>query len=220
MIRSGGNVTGYFLEPNYKMFYIIGGPPRSGKSILCNRLLQDYHVPGISTDMLRALFESGNPDLGISPDTSFEDNATRMWPYLEGFINFTKMCQHDYLLEGDALLPSLLKNFAQDPYCRILFIGFERINPKRKLQNIRDFSEDSDWTSEMLDRELIGMLNGLKQRSKRFREECEIYGIRYIDTSEDFEQAIDEAVQYLLNICGRRRGDRRGRSIPAKYLRA
>jgi adenylate kinase family enzyme len=47
------------------MLYLIGGVPRSGKTQVQKYLLNNYKIPGISTDTLRSGFYN-MPEFGIN----------------------------------------------------------------------------------------------------------------------------------------------------------
>ena len=42
--------------------YLIGGPPRSGKSVLARRLTADRAIPFIPTDLIWAVIEVSQPE--------------------------------------------------------------------------------------------------------------------------------------------------------------
>lgn len=47
------------------MTYLVGGTPRSGKSILKDILLEKYKIPGLCTDYLRDALMDEVPGFGI-----------------------------------------------------------------------------------------------------------------------------------------------------------
>ena len=62
------------------MLYIVGGPSRSGKSIIADRFLKSSQVPYISLDLLMMGLYKGLADFGVDPEAHPAAVAAKIWP--------------------------------------------------------------------------------------------------------------------------------------------
>jgi len=82
-----GNAVGvltdtYFCYKINAMIYMIGGPPRTGKSSLAQLIMKNYQIPYVSTGGLTAMLKPiGQPSFYNS------EKSERFFPYLELFID-------------------------------------------------------------------------------------------------------------------------------------
>lgn len=183
--------------------YIIGGTPRSGKSTLAKILFDKHHINFMRTDLLREGLMLGVPEFGILKDEekqSDEDKSIILWPYFKGILEARKYLDDDLVIEGTNFEPKFLAEFRDREDLKILFLGFTEVDVDEKSKQIRASEENDidEWTSEMSDDELRGLVEYLKQKSIYFKNECEKYNMKYIDTSKNFELAINEAMESLI----------------------
>ena len=72
-----------------RVLYIVGGPPRVGKSALGRRVMEDRGVPWLSTDIVRTVVRSADRQIDEldrgHPDPDLV--AERMYPYLERAVD-------------------------------------------------------------------------------------------------------------------------------------
>jgi hypothetical protein len=78
-------------------------------------------------------------------------------------------------------------------------MGYTEIDPHTKLMEIRRNISESDWTYRYSDVELLELVEKQVLRSKELKAECEIYGIKYFDTSLDFHGTVKSVAQYLVS---------------------
>lgn len=182
------------------MNYIVGGTPRSGKTALKDFVLQKYKIPGFCTDFLRDALDNNVSAFGIKKGMNDREKSEILWPYLEGILQErSKHYRDDLLIEGTNFLPKYLREFKNDPNIGMVFLGFAEINPDKKFDDIRTFpSHEGEWTEELNDFELRDIISEFIEISKYFKSECEIYGIKYFDTSKDFSSVIEQAASYLI----------------------
>ena len=80
----------------------------------------------------------------------------------------------------------------------VLFIGYPTISPQEKLKAIRQFCGDSfDWTNKTNDQVLLERLHKFIDISQKIKESCAKYNLPFFDTSDNFEQVIEEAHAFL-----------------------
>ena len=102
------------------MIYLIGGAPRSGKSILGQQVAAKLNCSWISTDilydMLRAKALDGMISKWDASPESIVQTAAWFYPCLERFVWGVASSAENYVIEGVTILPAqvaqLKKKFA------------------------------------------------------------------------------------------------------------
>ena len=185
------------------MLYMIGGAPRSGKTMLARRMFAEHGLPYFSIDTLIASLASAQPELGMRVSDPALKRLEVVWPTLRKIANDVLQSGEDLLLEGDVLLPRSLMEFSHDTYAGIkaCFIGYADVDPLRKLHAIRAHAAGViDWTEELDDAHLLNLIGELRAFSEYLRRECCHYKIPYFDGSTCFARAISEAKTYLRSV--------------------
>jgi len=130
------------------MIFLLGGPPRVGKSIISSKIRQKSAVSVVSTDTLGAVLENvlspdAAPDLFVfdkfnempmtervklimTNPTELVDYVRReshvVWKAVETFVRRENDAGRDVLIEGVAVLPELMSQLEGIPH-RVVFIG-------------------------------------------------------------------------------------------------
>ncbi|HEX8182722.1 MAG TPA: hypothetical protein VF575_03930 [Candidatus Saccharimonadales bacterium] len=173
---------------SYYMLYLIGGPPRMGKSTMAQRLLKDATLPYVSTDGLTVMLEPA----GLS---SFYDvrKSELFFPYLDLFVSrIIKSCP-DYLIEGDAFGPDHVEILKTKYDLKCVFLTMNHTSTEKIVQNV-GFDR---WTDEVSNEHLEGLVKRIQLASKDIQLKCELYNIKCIDLSENYTEGFDEAYQFL-----------------------
>lgn len=180
------------------MLYIVGGVPRSGKTQVRKLFLREHTISGITTDILRGGFQNGLPEFGIYRGQSSEERSRKLWPFLRGMIEEFKYYESDFVLEGANLIPDLVKEVKNFDYVRICFLGYGNIDPEVKARDIRNYPSEAEWTTNILDTDLLGIITRNIENSKILEERCREFGLAYFDTSNNFSMTVRDSVNYLL----------------------
>jgi hypothetical protein len=182
------------------MLFMIGGAPRSGKTTLARRMLAEHGLPYFSIDMLIASLASAESLLGLRVRDPPLKRAEVIWPTLRKIAIDASQNDHEFLLEGDVLLPKHAMEFGHGPHAGIMacFIGYADVEPPKKLRAIRHYAAGrTDWTHELDDVHLLKLIGDLRTFSKYLRRECCHYKIPYFDGSTCFASALRDAEAYL-----------------------
>lgn len=182
------------------MLYIIGGAPRSGKTILAQRMLAEHGIPHFSIDALIAGLASAEPELGLRVSDPPMKRMEVIWPTLRKMASPALQNNAKFLLEGDVLLPKHLMEFGNDAHIGIkaCFIGYADVDAAKKLRAIRQYAADqTDWTDELDDLRLLDLIGEFRSFSEYLRRECCHYRIPYFDGSACFASALRDAEAYL-----------------------
>jgi hypothetical protein len=184
------------------MLYMIGGAPRSGKTILARRMLAEHGLPYFSIDALIASLASAEPLLGLRVSDHPLKRTEAIWPTLRKIVSDAARNGDEFLLEGDVLLPRQVMEFGfghgSHSGIQACFIGYADVDPAKKLRAIRHYAEGrTDWTHELDDVRLLNLIGDLRTFSEYLRHECCHYKIPYFDGSTCFASALRDAEAYL-----------------------
>ena len=183
-----------------KQIFLIGGVPRSGKSIVRKKLLNSHNVSsGIGTDNLREMLDYGNSSLDISHKNTPKENLRVMEPYFDALIkNQIKYSPESLILEGDILLPQFLNKYKNNKKIKSCFIGYSKIDIKNKLACIYSYPDSANWIKNKPEKEAIALIKWFVSESKKYRIQCSNLKIKYFDTSVDFEKNLNKIINYLI----------------------
>ena len=205
--------------------YFIGGAPRIGKTLLALALAEKIKGHYVSSDSIRnAAKKSCNDrdsDLFILNKTEhipeeawLKDHnelpekiieyqnreSIALWPSVVSFCN--SFCEDNavHVLEGVALLPSLVSQMKDIPR-HVVYVGNTSENhPEAMLKFAKDFPQ-WDWmgSSGYSEEKIRAMGNFVRTMSLYFKSEAEKYGFQYFEIEDDnFDGSIEKICQYML----------------------
>ena len=191
------------------MIFLLGGPPRVGKSIISNEIRRKFAVSVVSTDALDAVLENflspeSAPDLFVFGKFNKMPMAERVklitknpaelidfvrkeshvvWKAVEAFIRRENDEGRNVLIEGVAVLPELISQLEDIPH-RVVFIGNQGENHK---ENIKKFAEENehDWMRGVSDQYIGAFAMFVKRMSSYIELETKKYGFRYIEMDKE-----------------------------------
>lgn len=206
--------------------YFIGGAPRIGKSLLAYRLAQNIGGHVVSTDSIRNAAKKASSDRESDlfiinrtenvPDSEWLDQhinrpeevvdiqnreSKAVWPSIVSFCNSFSEDSALHIVEGVALLPSLVAEMKHKPK-HIVFVG--NTSPTHldaMLKYAKDFPEQ-DWMASMnySEEKFKGMARFIQAMSGYFKKEAEQYGFSYYEIDDaHFKSSIETIVADLLS---------------------
>jgi 2-phosphoglycerate kinase len=211
-----------FFEDSHLMIFLLGGPPRVGKSIISSEIRQRHVVSVVSTDTLGAVLENvlspeAVPDLFVFGKFNEIPMAERVKLILKdpaGLIDYARKESHviwkaveafsrretdegrDVLIEGVAVLPELVSQLDDIPH-RVVFIGNQGENHK---ENIKKSAEENerDWMREVGDQYIGAFAMFVKRMSAYIEQEAKKYGFEYIEMDKKpFGDVTEEVMKSL-----------------------
>ena len=200
------------------MIFLLGGPPRVGKSIISREIRQKHAVSVVSTDTLGAVLENvlspeATPDLFVFGKFHEMPMAERVklimkdpaeligyvrkesyvvWKAVEAFIRRENDEGRDILIEGVAILPELMSQLEDIPH-RVVFIGNQGENHK---ENIKKSAEENeyDWMRGVSDQFIGAYAVFVTRMSAYIEQETMKYGFKYIEIDKELFGDVTEDV--------------------------
>ena len=206
------------------MIYLLGGPPRVGKSIIASEIRQKYALSVVSTDTLGAVLENvlspeGAPDLFVFSKFQEMPMANRVkllknepevlidyvrkesyvvWKAVEAFIRRENDEGRDILIEGAAVLPELVSQLEDTPH-RVVFIGNQGENNK---ENIKKSAEENqhDWMRDVSAPYLEAYAMFVNRMSAYIEQQAKKYGFKYIEMDKKLFGFVTQEVMKTLGL--------------------
>ncbi len=167
--------------------------------MLAWRLLAESRLPYLSLDVLKMGLTRGVPAFPIDPDAGAIEVAERLWPLIREMSRSLLFDQVPYVFEGE-LLPKHVAAL-RDEYpsqVRGCFLGYCDIAPEQKLRDIRAHAGyPNDWPATYTDAMLLPIIRREIAFSQYLRAECMAYDLPYFDTSEKFEETLEQVAKYV-----------------------
>ncbi len=206
------------------MIFLLGGPPRVGKSIISSEIRQKHAVSVVSTDTLGAVLENvlspeSAPDLFIFD--KFNENAMVervklimrdpaelidyvrkesyvVWKAVDAYIRRENDEGRDALIEGVAVLPELVSRLDNIPH-RVVFIGNQGVNHKENIKKSAEVNE-RDWMRDVSDQYISAFAMFVKRMSAYIEQEAKKYGFEYIEMNKELFENVTEKVMKSLGL--------------------
>lgn len=179
------------------MIYLIGGAPRSGKTILAQQFAAQRKSGWISTDLLFQVLRAKKvPGTKVEWDATpqvIAAHAKWFFPSLERFVFGVSGMAESYVIEGVLILPTQVAQLTARYQVRSVFIGCSKMT----LARFDRYPGRSKGYAD-LPRELRRQFAGDIPRWSEFvRQEAERIGYPYVDMSDDFPARLREASALL-----------------------
>ena len=210
------------------MIYLLGGPPRVGKSMVSTTITKRHGISGVSTDSLGAVLENAldsktAPGLFVcerlnemalvdrihlmAKNTSKRidwqvEEARATWMAVPPFIQREEDEGRDVLIEGVAVLPQLVSQL-EHPDCRAVFVGNQGDNLEENIRRSAEENEN-DWMRDAGDDYVNAFGIFVRQMSRYIEKEARERGLAYVEMGDmPFGDAVETVVDSLLERSGR-----------------
>ena len=142
------------------MVILIGGASHTGKTLLAQRLLEQYRYPYLSIDHLKmGLIRSGQTELTPMDDEKLTDY---LWPIVREMVKTAIENGQNLVVEGCYIPTDWYRDFSDEYLCRIRcrFLVMTESYIRSHFEEIRRYAcaieqrlDDSDLTAEALIRD-------------------------------------------------------------------
>lgn len=205
------------------MIYIIGGPPKCGKTTLAKTLSKSLGIPWVSTDTLQCVIKPyiNQEDFSKKFPTCYQrgkDNDEKYSKFssreiiaayqqqaktvYEAVDMFT-VCEltdgNDFIIEGYHIEPELIAKLNLKYPEKIKSIFLVKSDKDKFVCDIKKSSTPNDWiiVRTNKDETYQKIANMICEYGNFFKKESEKYGFKVLDMDNDFDNQIKKAINYL-----------------------
>ena len=168
------------------MITLITGAGRTGKTLLAQKLLEEYHCPYLSIDHLKmGLIRSGMTDLTPEDDQALTDY---LWPIVREMIKTAIENRQNLIVEGCYVPFGWRRDFDEDylPFIRFICLAFSEGYIETHFAEI--IAHESDIERRAFDADCTAA--GLKEDNRRTADGFRKAGEHVTMIDSDYEQAI------------------------------
>lgn len=213
------------------MVYLLGGPPKVGKSVISETITRKHGINVVSTDSLGAVLEEVlNPEIepGLFAVNRFNERAEgdkidsvlknttelidyiieeskAVWKGVRPFSLRERDEGRDVMIEGVAVLPELVKQLEGIHYW-VVFVGNQGHQQKENIK-ISAKENEHDWMRHASDVYIDAFATFVGEMSRCIETDARKYGYTYIEMGKKpFHDAVADVVDSLLGIQSRTTG--------------
>lgn len=170
---------------------VIGGVCRTGKSSLASKVFHNTKATVFHADHLMNILYNNFPE-------SVQDGFPKV--LIKLIRNMGKEFNYTRIFESSHIDPIIAKNKLNYPDYIFLFLGYPKVNIYKKLRELREYAANHPhcWTHKHPDESLISHIKHFTEISQQHHNKCDLVGIPYFDTSENFLEAWEEAYDYIM----------------------
>ena len=204
--------------------YLIGGPPKCGKTTLAKILSKRLSIPWISADTLQNIvytymdkkdhekyFPHGymkgeNNDETYSQNTSdsivkeYINQGKTTYKAISMMAETAIVDKDDYIVEGYQVTPEIvdeiIKKFGTESIRKVFLVKHDE---KKFVEDIHKSSTPNDWIIRKTKEEntFFKIAKMISVYSKYFEDEAKKYGFFYCKMDQDFDNQIEKSISSL-----------------------
>lgn len=166
------------------MIVLITGASHTGKTVLAQKLLEQYHFPYLSIDHLKmGLIRSGHTTL--TPESADDALTDYLWPIVREMIKTAVENRQNLIVEGCYIPFDWQKDFAPEYqeqirfYCLVMSRGYI----EKHFQEIREYA---DAVEKRLD-DGSCTIESVCRDNARFLERCQAYHFEPVLIEEEYQ---------------------------------
>jgi len=172
------------------MIILITGASHTGKTLLAQKLLEKYHYPILSIDLLKmGLIRSGQTDLTVTDDDKL---TTYLWQIVREMIKTAIENKQNLIIEGCYIPFEWRNDFSQDYLAEIKYICLV-MSKNYILNHFNDIKINADVIEQRLDDSDFTQDEALKD-NENILQQCQKYSLPYhlIDKEYNLDVELNE----------------------------
>lgn len=209
------------------MIYLIGGPPKCGKTTLAKKLSKEYNIPWISADTLQNIIKVYTPKekhkilfphsylRGGSNDEFYSKHSAK--EIIKNYVKQGKATydaismmaetylvdEDDFIVEGYQITPEIvnriLKKFGKEHIKAVFLI---KCDEQKFIQDIHKSTTPNDWIiRKTKDEATYGKIaKMISEYSNYFEKEGEKYRLTVFNMDNSFKEQLNLIVKNLKSI--------------------
>lgn len=205
------------------MIYLIGGPPKCGKTTLAKKMSTSLGIPWVSADTLQnvikpyireADFSIKFPaDIQRSKDNdekyskfstdeivkAYKQQAKTVYRAIDMFAACEIIDGNNFIIEGYHIEPDLFQELNIKYQDKIKGIFLIKSNKEKFVNNIKESTTPNDWIIARTNKEETykKIANMVSEYSEFFDREAGKYNFKILNMDDDFDIRVKEAINYL-----------------------
>lgn len=171
----------------------IAGVAKSGKSTVAKALIQDKKYNHIPMDYFASSLKHNFPETKITSNVIIDrESSKNLSKLLSRVIKIMDGTDEKFILDSAHILPQDISEYLDRDKWDIYYLGYPDVTAKEKLEIIRKYESENDWTYKRTDEEMLVILQKLIDLSKEIKSECERLNITFVDTGKDLNSVIEK----------------------------
>ncbi len=184
-------------EKYTKKNIFIGGVARAGKSTIAEKLSENNVYNHFPVDYIATSFNNHFPSCGINNRVIIDDGSINLSLFLSTIIDKIDKTNEKFIIDSAHVMPTDIIKYLDKEKWDIYFIGYPNALAEEKFNNLRKYDSKNSWTRHFNDEEMLEKIQGLIELSKKIEKQCRENNIRFIDTSENFCDTIEQVVKEI-----------------------
>jgi 2-phosphoglycerate kinase len=205
------------------MLYLIGGPPRCGKTLVAKRLAQRTGCSRVPTDYLGTAFSNYIPETErprrypVLPERGdarfakytaqeiiahYQIKAETCWPGIRDYAIYSLYDAHDTVIEGFHIEPRFLPELRREcPQFVFQAIFLIRSDSARLRDDLTKSVDPEDWVHKFARHEATyaRIAEMVVEYSRYFHGEASKYGFPIFDMDDSFLERVEDITGYLID---------------------
>ena len=205
------------------MLYLIGGPPRCGKTLVAKRLAQRTGCSRVPADYLGTAFSNYIPETERSkrypvlPERGdarfarytaqeiiahYQVKAETCWPGIRDYAIYSLYDAHDTVIEGFHIEPRFLPELRREcPQFAFQAIFLIRSDGERLRDDLTKSVEPGDWVVNYVrqDATYARIADMVVEYSRYFCAETDKYGFPTFEMDDNFLQQVEDVTEFLMD---------------------
>lgn len=171
----------------------IGGVARSGKGTLAEMIKEKCpKYNHISLDYFTASLKENFPETGIKTSVIIGESSPKLALLLSKTMDIMNDKEEKFIIDSAHIMPHDILKYIDKEKWDVIFLGYPNTTAEDKIKIILEKDDENDWTRKKTYDELYYRINTLVEISKAIQDECERFGLTFVDTSKDFDKQIEK----------------------------